>query len=186
MPKTSSTLALDTPLPAFALPDVASGRMVSSDALVESTALLIMFVCNHCPYVKHVERELGRLARDYATEPVAIVAICANDSEAYPDDAPAGLAEQAVRAGWSFPYLVDDSQATARAFAAVCTPEFYLFGPTRTLRYRGRLDASRPGSAIPVTGADLRAALDAVLAGRAVAAEQHASVGCGIKWKVPA
>jgi peroxiredoxin len=176
-------MALGTEAPSFTLPDAVSGRSVSLADVASGGPVLVIFVCNHCPYVKHVEAELGRLARDYAGRKLGIVAISSNDAVAYPDDAPAGLAAQAKRAGWTFPYLYDESQSVAHAYDAACTPDFFLFDATGRLAYRGRLDASRPKSAVPVTGQELRSALDAVLAGRAPAADQQPSVGCGIKWK---
>ena len=167
MAQSSTMTPLGTEAPTFLLPDVVTGRTVALTDFPTSPALLVMFVCNHCPYVKHVEAELGRLGREYTGRGVRIVAISANDAAGYTDDAPAELARQAKRAGWTFPYLYDESQSVARAYDAVCTPDFFLFGPDRTLAYRGRLDDSRPKSNVPVTGRELRAALDAVLAGRA-------------------
>jgi thiol-disulfide isomerase/thioredoxin len=183
MPQTSTTTVLGTEAPAFTLPDVVSGRSVSLGDIASRGPFLVMFLCNHCPYVQHVEAELGRLARDYAGRKLGLVAISANDAVGYPDDAPVGLAAQAKRAGWTFPYLYDESQAVARAYDAACTPDFFLFDAAGRLAYRGRLDASRPKSSTPVTGRELRAAVDAVLAGRAPAADQQPSLGCGIKWK---
>jgi peroxiredoxin len=176
-------IPLGTEAPPFSLPDVVTGRTVSLTDFSQARALLVMFICNHCPYVKHVEAELGRLGRDYVGRNVGIVAISANDAEEYADDAPAELAKQGKRAGWTFPYLYDESQSVAHAYDAVCTPDFFLFGPDRTLAYRGRLDESRPQSGVRVTGRELRAALDAVLAGRPTPADQQPSIGCGIKWK---
>jgi peroxiredoxin len=178
----STMLPLGTPLPAFRLPDP-SGKLVASDDFAGAPALLVMILCNHCPYVKHVADGIARFARDYAPKGLAMVAICANDAAKYPDDAPARMAEEAQRRGYVFPYLYDESQAVAKAFRAACTPEFYLFDRERRLAYRGQLDDSRPGNRVPVTGADLRAAADAVLAGRPPPADQKPSVGCNVKWK---
>ena len=178
----STMLALDTPAPAFSLPDT-DGRTVSLSDLARHRALLVMFICNHCPYVKHVREELARLGRDYQARGAAVVGINSNDIDAYPDDAPDRMAEEKRAAGYTFPYLFDASQEVARAYRAACTPDFFLFGPERRLLYRGQLDASRPGNGIPVTGGDLRAALDAVLEGRPVVADQKPSMGCNIKWK---
>ena len=186
MARTPSTMVtLGTPAPDFALPDVRTGALVHLGDFASRRALLVMFICRHCPYVKHVEQELARLGRDYATpsRDVAIVAISSNDARAYPDDAPASLAEQARLAGFVFPYLHDDSQDIARAYDAACTPDFFLYDASRTLVYRGQLDESRPQSGVPVTGRDLRAALDLVLAGSPVPAAQVPSLGCNIKWR---
>ena len=184
MARTESTmLELGTKAPEFRLPDVVSGRTVSPGDFADAKALLVMFICSHCPFVKHVEGELARIGRDYADSGLAIVAISSNDAESHPDDAPAGLREQAERLGFSFPYCYDESQEVARAYRAACTPDLYLFDADRKLVYRGQLDDSRPGNDLPVTGADLRAALDAALAGEAIPAEQRPSIGCNIKWK---
>lgn len=174
-------LPLGTPLPRFRLSDP-SGRVVSSEDFADSP-LLVMILCNHCPYVKHVADGVARFARDYSAKGLAMVAINANDAEAYPDDAPPRMAEEAKRRGYVFPYLYDESQAVAKALGAACTPEFYLFDRTRRLAYRGRFDGSTPGNDVPVTGDELRAAADAVLAGRSAPAEQRPSVGCSIKWR---
>jgi thiol-disulfide isomerase/thioredoxin len=141
-----------------------------------------MFICNHCPFVKHIRHELASLGRDYAAK-IAIAAVSSNNVAAHPDDAPDKMASEAAGAGYSFPYLYDETQAVAKAFKAACTPDFYLFDSKHTLTYRGQLDDSRPNNAKPVTGADLRAAIDAVLAGKAAAAQQWPSIGCNIKWK---
>lgn len=178
----STMLPLGTPLPAFRLPDP-HGKLVSSDEFAGAPALLVMILCNHCPYVKHVADGIARFASDYAAKGLAMVAINANDAAGYPEDSPAKMAEEAARRGYPFPYLYDESQAVAKAFRAACTPEFYLFDRERRLAYRGQLDGSRPGNRIPVTGADLRAAADAVLAGRPAPADQKPSVGCNVKWK---
>jgi peroxiredoxin len=177
----SIELTLGSAPPPFALPDVTTGRVVSLDDVRGGRALLVMFLCRHCPYVKHVELELGRLGRDYDGK-LGIVGISANDAVSHPEDAPPSLKEQAAIAGFTFPYLYDEGQSVARAYDAVCTPEFFLFDPKPRLAYHGRLDATRTGREA-ANGADLRAAIDAVLGGRAVAGAQHASVGCSIKWK---
>jgi peroxiredoxin len=180
---TSTMLPLGTEAPDFCLPDVRTEATVCRDDLRESRALLVVFLCNHCPYVKHVEAGFAQFAADHADRDLAIVAIGSNDVEAYPDDAPAALAATADRLGFAFPYLYDETQAVAAAYTAACTPDFFLFGPNRLLVYRGRFDASRPGSDVPVTGRDLRAAVDAVLAGEPVSEDQWPSMGCGIKWR---
>jgi peroxiredoxin len=179
----SNMLDLGTPAPHFELPDVTSGRTVSIRNFDDKKALLVMFICRHCPYVQHVQKELARIGRDYVNKSVGIVAISSNDAQAYPDDRPESLREQAAHLGFTFPYCYDESQEVARAFKAACTPDFFLFDDSRKLVYRGQLDDSRPNSGIPVTGADLRAAIDAVLAGRPVEARQKPSVGCNIKWR---
>jgi peroxiredoxin len=178
----SAMLALGTPAPAFSLPDVTTGRAVSLDAFAESKAVLVMFICRHCPFVVHVQQELARLGRDYHSKGVGIVAISANDAGAYPDDRPERLKEMAAEQGFVFPFCYDASQAVAKAYQAVCTPDFFLFDSARRLVYRGQLDDSRPGRGV-ADGRDLRAAMDAVLAERAVDPHQRPSVGCGIKWK---
>lgn len=184
MAETPSTMApLGMNAPDFRLPDVVSGKLVSLRDFQGAPALLVMFICNHCPYVKHVRSHLALLAREYQKRGVAVVAISSNDVEAFPDDSPEKMAEEARAAGYTFPYLFDEDQQVARSYRAACTPDFYLFDRTRKLVYRGEMDNSRPGNGRPVTGADLRGALDAVLAGRSVAPDQRASVGCNIKWK---
>lgn len=184
MARTESTMELElgTEAPDFALPDVVSGKAVRRDDFRGQNGLLVMFICTHCPYVKHVENELAKLGDDYAGK-LAIIAISSNDAETYPEDSPSGLKEQAQRVGFRFPYLYDESQNVARAYHAACTPDFFLFHGNLRLAYRGQFDASRPGSGVPVTGQDLRAAIDAVLAGQAVAKDQRPSMGCNIKWK---
>jgi peroxiredoxin len=183
MAETPSTmLALGTRAPDFRLPDT-DGRMVALSDLGEAKALLVMFICNHCPFVKHVQAELARLGKEYQARGVAVVAINSNDTAAYPEDGPAAMKAEKERVGYSFPYLFDESQAVAKAYRAACTPDLYLFDAERRLVYRGQLDDSRPGRDVPVTGRDLRAALDAVLAGRVVEPKQKASIGCNIKWK---
>ncbi len=169
--------------PDFDLPDVVSGARVTRGQAAREGGLLVMFICRHCPYVKHVERELGRLGHDYAASLVGIVAIGSNDADRHPDDAPESLREMAQALGFTFPFLYDETQAVAKAFGAACTPDFFLYDRGLRLVYRGQLDDSRPGNGKPVTGRDLRAAMDAVLAGRPAPADQRASVGCNIKWK---
>jgi thiol-disulfide isomerase/thioredoxin len=165
----------------FHLPDVADGRMVSLSDFGSDQALLVMFICRHCPYVLHVKPELARLVTDYQEKSVGIIGISSNDAQHYPDDAPDKLAELSRDLG--IPVLYDESQSVAKAYQATCTPDFFVFDGNRTLVYRGQLDDSRPGNSRPLNGRDLRAALDAVLAGRAVDSTQKASVGCNIKWK---
>jgi peroxiredoxin len=178
----SQMLPLGTPAPQFALPDT-EGRIVSLKDLAGGKALLVMFICNHCPYVKHVRAELARVGRDYQPRGVKIVAISSNDPAAYPDDSPEKMKEERAAAGYTFPYLFDASQDVAKAYRAACTPDLYVFDAKQQLVYRGQLDESRPKNNLPVTGKDLRAALDAVLAGRPAPAEQRPSLGCNIKWK---
>jgi peroxiredoxin len=185
MALTESTMELElgAEAPDFALADVVTGKTVRRDDLRGQKGLLVMFICTHCPYVKHVEKGLAALGMDYDGEPVSIVAISSNDAKAYPDDSPEGLKEQAQRMGFRFPYLYDETQDVARAYHAACTPDLFLFDGDLKLVYRGQFDGSRPGSGIPVTGQDLRAAMDAVIVGRPVAKEQKPSIGCNIKWK---
>lgn len=178
----SNMLPLGTPAPDFELPDTVSGRRLGLRQLASARATLVMFICNHCPYVKHVNPELVRLARDYQPRGVAMIAISANDAANYPADAPERMAEVAAEQGYSFPYLYDRSQDAARAYQAACTPDFYLFDGALRLVYRGRLDGSTPGNGVPLSGADLRGALDAVLAGEPLTADQQPSLGCNIKW----
>ncbi|MBI2403809.1 MAG: thioredoxin family protein [Gemmatimonadetes bacterium] len=179
----STMLPLGTKLPRFSLPNVVDGRMVSPADFRDRPALLVMFICNHCPYVQHVRTEIGRIADEYPPRGVGIVAISSNDVAAFPDDAPDKMKAVALAEGWRFPYLFDETQAVAQAFRAACTPEFYLFDRQRKLVYRGQLDGSRPKNDVPVTGRDLRAALDARLSGKPISPEQIPSVGCNIKWK---
>lgn len=184
MVKTASTmLELGTTAPDFSLPDVVSGHTLSLEDFAGKKALLVMFICRHCPFVKHVEQELSRLGKDYADKGAAIVAISSNDAQGHPDDAPASLKEMAHNLGFTFPFCYDESQEVAKAYSAACTPDFFLFDEARKLVYRGQLDDSRPGNEIPVTGRDLRAALDAVVNDQAVNSDQRASIGCNIKWK---
>jgi peroxiredoxin len=187
MAKTPSTMVpLGTPAPAFALPDVRTGTSVSLSDFESQASLLVMFICRHCPFVVHVQGELAALGRDYEGQSLGLVAISSNDVTSHPEDAPERLAAQAREQGFAFPYLFDESQAVARAYGAACTPDFFLFerGPDGfRLAYRGQLDDSRPGNGKPVTGRDLRQALDAVLAGKPVPGPQQPSIGCNIKFR---
>jgi peroxiredoxin len=183
MARTPSTmLALGTQAPDFRLPDT-DGRTVALSDYAGKKALLVMFICNHCPFVKHVQAELARLGRECDGKGVGVVAISSNDVGQYPDDGPAAMKEEKARAGYAFPYLFDETQAVAKAYRAACTPDLFLFDAQQRLVYRGQLDDSRPGSGVPVTGKDLRAAIDAVLGGRPVDERQKASLGCNIKWR---
>ena len=179
----STMLPLGTRMPDFELPDVVSGRYVSSAQWQGFDAMLVMFMCRHCPYVIHVREELARLGRDYQLPRVAIVAVSSNDVQQYPQDHPRELKNMAEELGFSFPFCYDESQEVAKRFTAACTPDFFVFDGERRLVYRGQLDESRPGNGKPVTGADLRAALDATLAGKPIASLQKPSAGCNIKWK---
>jgi peroxiredoxin len=179
----STMLALGTPAPDFRMLDVVSGSTISLDTFAGKKALLVMFICRHCPFVLHVKNELVRLGKDYEGKAVGIVAVSSNDADTYPDDAPASLKEMALELGFRFPFCHDETQQVAKAFSAACTPDFFLFDEQRKLVYRGQLDGSRPGNSVPVTGRDLRAAIDAVLAGRSVDPKQTPSIGCNIKWK---
>ncbi|HTX41815.1 MAG TPA: thioredoxin family protein [Acidobacteriaceae bacterium] len=179
----SAMLALGTTAPEFSLKDVRTGNIHNNDAVAGAKGLLVMFICAHCPFVKHVEKGLAKLGRDYQKSGIGIAAISSNDADNYPDDAPPGLARQAKNVGFVFPYLYDETQEVARAYDATCTPDFFLFDGQRKLVYRGQLDSSRPGNGTPVTGSDLRAAMDALVAGRPIAKEQRPSIGCNIKWK---
>ena len=179
----STMMPLGTRAPAFTLPDTMSGKPLSLDALQGRVATVVMFICNHCPYVKHVNGGLVAVAKDYAPKGVGFVAISSNDVANYPDDAPPKMKEAAQRLGYPFPYLYDESQDIAKAYQAACTPDLFVFDKDLKCAYRGQLDDSRPGSGVPVTGKDLRAALDALVAGRSPGADQKPSVGCNIKWK---
>jgi len=176
-------LPLGTTAPDFTLRDAVSGLTMGLGELRSDVATVVMFICNHCPYVKHMQQELVRLAGTYRGRGVSFIAINANDADAYPEDAPEKMKEVAEAHGYGFPYLYDESQDVARAYHAACTPDFFVFDGDLKLAYRGQLDDSRPGNDIPVTGGDLRAALDAMLAGEPVSAGQKPSIGCGIKWK---
>ena len=178
----STMLPLGTPAPDFRLPDLEGKGVVLAD-FANAPALLVMFICNHCPFVQHVRQELSRFGREYQGKGLAIVAISSNDVDSHPQDGPDGMQEEAEQAGYTFPYLFDEDQEAAKAYRAACTPDFFLFDGDRQLVYRGQLDDSRPGNDIPVTGQDLRGAADAVLAGQLVPADQKPSIGCNIKWK---
>ena len=183
MAATNSTmLPLGTKAPDFRLPDT-NGKLVSLADFTGAPALVVIFMCNHCPYVKHIRDALAQLARDYLPRRVAVAGISANDAANYPADSPAEMAKEAKSAGYLFPYLYDETQEVAKAYRAACTPDIFLFDQQQRLAYRGQLDDSRPGNGIPVTGDDLRAALEAVLAGKPVSPNQKASIGCNIKWK---
>jgi peroxiredoxin len=179
---TSTTLLSGAKAPSFRLPDP-QGKSVSSEEFSGSPALLVAFICNHCPFVKHIQSSFAALAKEYQARGAAIVAISSNDAVSFPDDGPEKMAEEIRTAGYTFPYLYDESQDVARAYGAVCTPDFFLFDRNHRLAYRGQFDGSRPKNDVPVSGADLRAAFDAVLEGRPVPSDQKTSVGCSIKWK---
>jgi len=176
-------LALGTEAPDFRLPDTVSGQIKSLKELKSTQATVIMFICNHCPFVKHVNDQLVALANDYHSQGVSFIAISSNDVENYPEDHPDKMKEYALALGYPFPYLYDESQQVAKAYKAACTPDFYIFDGDLKLAYRGQLDDSRPKSDIPVTGKDLRAALDDMLSGKPVSGGQKPSLGCNIKWK---
>ncbi|MFC5814305.1 thioredoxin family protein [Nonomuraea harbinensis] len=177
----SFMVPLGTPAPHFDLTAVDGGNVSLAD-LEGSPATLVIFLSNHCPYVRHIEHGLGQLTAEYGSR-LSVVAICSNDSVNYPDDDPTHLAEQAARAGFTFPYLLDDTQEVAKAYRAACTPDFFLYDAALKLAYRGEFDGARPGNKVPVTGSSLRAAVDALLAGKPVEDDQTPSLGCGIKWK---
>ena len=178
----STMLDLGTKAPEFSLPD-AHGRKVSLADFASAKVLVVLFICNHCPYVKHIRRGLARVAHDYIPRGVAFVAINSNDIDQYPDDSPPNMAAEAEQFGYEFPYLFDETQAVAKAYRAACTPDIYVFDEARILVYRGQFDDSRPGKDIPVTGEDLRSAIDALLAGKPVSDDQVPSMGCTIKWR---
>jgi peroxiredoxin len=182
MSQQSTMLPLGTVAPDFRLPDPRGTQYSLSDS-AGAPALLVVFMCNHCPYVKHVQKSFTEFAKEFQARGVAVVAINSNDAEAFPDDSPEKMAEEIDANGYTFPYLYDESQSVATAYGAACTPDFFLFGGNRRLVYRGQYDASRPKNGQAVTGADLRAAVEAVLAGNQQPADQKPSVGCGIKWK---
>lgn len=182
MAVSSVMLPIGTDAPTFSLPDVRNGQLVSSEDL-SAGPLLVMFICNHCPYVKRVQPGLVALGRDYESAALDIVGISSNDADNYPDDTPENLAKVAAELGYRFPVLHDETQQVAKDYGAACTPDFFLFDRDRKLAYRGQFDDARPGNDVAVTGADLRAAIDAVLAGAAVPEDQRPSIGCGIKWK---
>jgi peroxiredoxin len=179
----STMLGLGTQAPDFSLPNVVTGKQVSLADFSGKKALLVMFICQHCPYVVHIKKELGRLGKRYTGSEAALVAISANDAQNYPQDAPENLKKFAKSEGYSFPFLYDESQTVAQAYTAACTPDFFLFDQQRKLVYRGQLDDSRPENGKPLNGKDLRAALDAVLADQPVSSDQKPSIGCNIKWK---
>lgn len=176
-------LPLGTTAPPFGLPDVVTGQRYSLDSFSAKAGLLVMFICRHCPYVVHVEQELAKLGQDHQDTNLGIIAISSNDSKNYPDDAPPKLKEMAQRLGFTFPFCHDETQEVAKSYRAACTPEFYLFDQDRRLAYHGQLDDSRPGNNKPVTGCDLRAAIQAVLTDKPVDGNQRPSIGCSIKWK---
>jgi peroxiredoxin len=176
-------LPLGTVAPGFSLPEAVSGKTVSLDDFRQSPALLVMFICNHCPYVKHVQAGMADMCRDFQGKRVGVVAINSNDVQNYPEDNPEKMREEAQRAGYTFPYLFDETQEVARAYRAACTPDFFLFDGRRQLVYRGQMDDARRGNNLPVTGSSLRTAVDAVLAGKPVSPDQIPSLGCNIKWK---
>ena len=184
MVKTASTmLSLGTAAPEFQLPDVVSGKTISLDTFTGSQALLVMFICQHCPFVKHIKSELAKIGQDYSQQPLGIVAISANDVANYPNDSPEKLKQMAEEFNFNFPVCYDESQEVSKAYTAACTPDFFLFDRDNKLAYRGQLDDSRPSTDIPVTGKDLRLAIDAVLQDRTLEIEQKPSIGCNIKWK---
>ncbi len=184
MVQTLSTglLPLGSPAPEFSLPDTL-GHTIGLSDFRTSKAVVVIFMCNHCPFVKHVQKQIAQFAKDYQTKGVAVVGINANDAQNYPDDSPDKMRIEAERAGYTFPYLYDATQEVAKAYKAACTPDFYVLDGERRVVYRGQLDDARPGNDQPVTGQDLRAAVDAVLAGKEVPAEQNPSMGCNIKWR---
>ncbi len=179
----SAMLPLGTAAPPFSLRDVVNERTCSLESFADKNALLVMFICRHCPYVVHVEHELAKIGHDYRDASLGIIAISSNDPIGYPDDAPPKLKEMALRLNFTFPFCHDETQEVAKAYRAACTPDFYLFDRDRRLAYRGQLDDSRPGNNTPVTGRDLRAAIQAVLAGIQIDGNQRPSIGCSIKWK---
>lgn len=179
----SNMLALGTQAPSFELPDTVSGNTLTLQQLRGERATVIMFICNHCPFVIHVQHELCKLAQDYQPKGINFIAISANDVDTYPQDAPANMTVFAAQNGFNFPYLYDESQSIAKAYDAACTPDFYLFDANLRCIYRGQLDDSRPGNGIPVNGLDLRRAINALLAGRPIDQNQKPSLGCNIKWK---
>jgi thiol-disulfide isomerase/thioredoxin len=179
----STMLELGTAAPDFSLPDVVSGKTISLASFAGTKGLLVMFICPHCPYVKHVQSTLAAVLKEYAGAPLGIVAVGSNDAVQFPEDGPDGLRTQASELGFAFPYCYDESQDVAMAYRAACTPDFFLFDAARKLAYRGQMDGARPKNDTPVTGSDLRAAIDAVLAGRPVDPVQRPSLGCNIKWK---
>lgn len=179
----STMLPLGTKAPDFKLPDVVSGGMIFLSTFKDKKAFLVMFICRHCPYVQHVKEEITRIGEDYKDKNIGIVAISANDATVYPDDAPDSLREMAQELNFTFPFCFDETQEVAKAYKAACTPDFFLFNKERKLVYRGQLDDSRPGNNKPVTGKDLRGAIETILVDRPVSLAQKPSTGCNIKWK---
>ena len=179
----STMLELNTKAPEFQLPDVVSGKTISLDTFAGKKALLVMFICRHCPFVKHIQTDLAQLGKDYKEKNLGIVAISANNAEQYPEDAPEKLKQMAEELGFTFPFCYDETQETAKAYTAACTPDFFLFNAERKLVYRGQLDDSRPSNGIPVTGKHLRLAIETVLVDQPITQEQQPSIGCNIKWK---
>jgi peroxiredoxin len=179
----SNMVALGNKAPAFTLPDTITGKQISFDDIKDEVATVVMFICNHCPFVKHVIAELVKLANDYKNKGIGFVAISANDAENYPDDAPDKMKATALRLKYPFPYLYDETQQVAKAYDAACTPDFFIYNKNMELVYRGQIDDSRPGNEIPVTGKDIRHALDCLINNQPVPAVQRPSIGCNIKWK---
>jgi len=179
----SQMIDLGTEAPNFSLPDVVSGKKISLDDFPDAKGFMIAFICNHCPFVQLIRHEFARYGREYTDKGIAVIAINSNDIQAHPEDGPDAMRDDARRFGYKFPYCLDEDQSVAKAYQAACTPDLYLFDADRKLVYRGQFDDARPGSDAPVTGADLRAASDALLAGQAIAEDQKASLGCNIKWK---
>ena len=184
MARTPSTMMLElgTSAPEFSLPST-DGATVSLADFSDAKALLVMFICNHCPFVVHIREELAKIGRDFTEAGLAVTAISSNDAQNYPDDSPEKMKSESDLAGYTFPYLYDETQSIAKAYRASCTPDFFLFDADHKLVYRGQLDGSRPGNGVPVTGSDLRAAIEKTLTGEAVSGEQAPSIGCNIKWK---
>ncbi len=179
----STMLPLGTESPSFFLPDVVSGNVISLETFQKDKVLVVMFICRHCPFVKHIQHELARIGAHYADESVGIVAISSNDVEQFPEDSPENLKKMAIEMGFTFPVCYDETQQVAKDYTAACTPDFFVFNEHRMLVYRGQLDDSRPSNDIPVNGRDLRSAIDAVLADKPVSPDQKPSIGCNIKWK---
>ena len=179
----SNMIPLGTSAPDFNLPDTLSGEMKSLKEIKSGVATVVMFICNHCPFVKHIQEHLVLLADDYQPKGVSLIAISSNDIDSHPDDSPERMKEMAQTLGYPFPYLYDETQEVAKAYNAACTPDFYIFDAEMKLVYRGQLDGSRPGNQIPVTGEDIRTALNNILSGLPVSPDQKPSIGCNIKWK---
>ncbi len=179
----STMLPLGTQAPDFRLPDVVSGQIISLANFADKTALLLMFICCHCPFVKHIQQEIAKLGQDYQYKSLGIIAISANDISKYPDDSPENIKLMAQKLGFNFPFCYDETQEVAKSYTAACTPDFFLFNKSRKLVYRGQFDDSRPSNQIPVTGTDLRQAIDCLLANKLIDFPQKPSIGCNIKWK---